>query len=289
VKCAAARTVTLRDGRKLAYDEHGDPSGRPVFYFHGFPSCRIEAEAWHEAAKRHNVRLIALDRPGFGQSDYQHDRKIGDWPADVREVAEQLGIRRFRVLGVSGGGPYVAACAAKVPELIERVAIASGWGPADKPTATSGFPRLTRATLALWRLLPVLVQISIWWLALNARWFPRQVLRFSRRRLPQADQDIVDRPPMEKMRTRALREVFRRGSRGPAHELILFSKRWGFRPEDIPIEVLLWHGDADTVIPISMGRYMATVIPRCRATYFPGEGHFLAFARQDEILGALMG
>ena len=281
-------TLVLNDGRKLAYEEYGDPRGRPVFYFHGYPSCRLEAEAWDTTARRHNVRLIALDRPGFGQSDHLDDRTIGDWPADIKEVAEQLGIAKFRVLGVSGGGPYVAACAAQVPELIERAAIVSGWGPADKPAAAAGLPWRTRATLALWRLLPILVQVSIWWLALNARLFPRQVLRFSRRRLPDADKRIVDRPQMEKMRSRTLREVFRRGSRGPARELILFSRAWDIAPQDIGIEVLLWHGDADTVVPISMGRYMAGAIPNCRATYYPGEGHFLAFDRMDEILTALV-
>ena len=280
--------IRLRDGRTLACDEYGDPRGRPVFYFHGFPSCRVEAQAVDDAAKRHGVRLIALDRPGFGQSDRQDGRAIGDWPADVKEVAGQLGIAKFRVLGVSGGGPYVAACAAKIPELLERAAIVSGWGPADKPAATSGLPWLSRAALALWRRAPLIVQLSIWWLALNARFFPKLVLRISRRSLPPADHEIVDRPAIHAMRLNALREVFRRGSRGVAHELVLFARPWDFRVEDIPIEVLLWHGDADTTVPISMGRYMAGAIPNCRATYFPNEGHFLAFDRMDEILGALL-
>ncbi len=281
-------SIRLRDGRTLVYDEHGDPNGRPVFYFHGFPSCRIEAQVIDDAAKRHGVRLIALDRPGFGQSDFQEDRSISDWAGDVKEAAEQLGIERFAVLGVSGGGPYVAACAAKIPELLDRAAIVSGWGSADQPAARSGLPWSSRATLALWRMIPAIVHLTIWWLALNTRLFPKLVLRISRRRLPPPDQQIVDRPEMKVMMLRSLREVFRRGSRGPAHELLLFARPWGFRVEEIPIEVLLWHGDADKTVPISMGRYMADAIPNCRATYYPNEGHFLAFDRMDEILSALV-
>jgi pimeloyl-ACP methyl ester carboxylesterase len=281
-------SIRLRDGRSLAYDEYGDLGGRPVFYFHGFPSCRVEAEVIDEAAKRHGVRLIALDRPGFGQSDLQEGRSISDWADDVKEAAEQLDIGHFAVLGVSGGGPYVAACAAKIPELLDRAAIVSGWGPADKPAATSGLPWLSRATLALWRRVPLIVWLTMWWLALNARFFPNMALRLARRQLPPADQEIVDRPAMHAMMLRAFREIFRRGGRGPAHELLLFARPWGFSVEDISVEVLLWHGDADKTVPISMGRYMAGVIPNCRATYYPNEGHFMAFDRMDEILGALV-
>ncbi len=282
------KSLKLSDGRTLAYDEHGDPNGRPVFYFHGFPSCRVEAEVVDEAARRHLVRLIAIDRPGFGGSDFKEDRSIPDWPSDVREVAAQLGIPRFSVLGVSGGGPYVAACAAKIPELLERAAIVSGWAPADKPTATAGFPWLTRGTLALWRRVPFLVHLAIWWLGVNARLFPKLVVRLSRRRLPPPDQIIVDRPHMRAMMPRALKEVFRRGSGGPAHELVLYARPWGFRVEDISIEVLLWHGDADRTVPISMGRYMAGAIPKCRATYCPNKGHYMAYDMMDEVLGALV-
>lgn len=281
-------SIRLRDGRTLAYDEYGAPGGRPVFYFHGFPSCRVEAEVIDDAAKRHGVRLIALDRPGFGQSDFQEGRSISDWTDDVKEAADQLGIERFAVLGVSGGGPYVAACAAKIPELLSRAAIVSGWGPADKPAATSGLPWLSRATLALWRRIPLIVRLTMWWLALNARLFPKLALRLSRRQLPPADQEIVDRPRMHAMMLRAFREVFRHGSRGPAHELVLFARPWGFRVEDTSVEVLLWHGDADKTVPISMGRYMAGAIPNCRPTYYPNEGHFMAFDRMDEILVALV-
>lgn len=282
------QTLRLRDGRTLAYDEHGDPNGRPVFYFHGFPSCRLETEVLDDAAKRQRVRLIAFDRPGFGQSSPQPDRQIGDWASDVREAAEQLGIARFEVLGVSGGGPYASACAAKLPDLVGRAGIVSGWAPANKPAATRGLPWLTRMTLAVWRRIPALVHMAIWWLGLNAKVFPSLVLLAMRRRLPTVDQEIVGRPQMRTMERKVLRGVFRQGHKGPAHELVLFSRPWDFRVEDIGVPVLLWHGDVDKTVPISMGRYMESAIPNCTATYYAGEGHFLFVDRMDEILGALV-
>ncbi len=282
------RTLRLSDGRTLAYAEYGDPNGRPVFYFHGFPSCHLEISLADETAKRLDVRLIAIDRPGFGRSDFQKRREIDDWPDDVKEAAEQLGIQRFSVLGVSGGGPYVAACGAKIPELLTRAAIVSGWGPVDKPAARAGLRWSTRVTLAIWRRIPLLVRFALWYLALNARLFPRLALGFARRQLPPPDQRIVDRPEVRAMMLATLREIFRKGSRGLAREAWLFSRPWRFRPEDIAVDVLVWHGGADLTVPPSMGRYMAGAIPRSHTKYLPDEGHLMVFDHLEEILSALV-
>ena len=233
------------------------------------------------------MRVIALDRPGFGRSDSQKDRRIGDWPDDVLEVADQIGIERFAVLGESGGGPYAAACACKIPHRVTRAGIASGWGPATATEARAGLRWSTRLTLALWRRVPLLVHLTMWYLALAARWLPRAVLRRARSRLPPPDQLIVDQPEMQAMMQDALRETFRKGGGGQAHETLLFARPWDFRLEDIACEVYLWHGEADKTVPISMGRYQAQAIPNCRATFVPEAGHFWIFEHFDEVFARL--
>lgn len=100
------QTIRLDDGRALGFAKYGDPAGRPIFYFHGSPSCRLDwswfgDEAW---ALSHGVRFIAIDRPGMGLSDYQPDRRLVDWPDDVAELADALGIETFGVWGLSAGG-----------------------------------------------------------------------------------------------------------------------------------------------------------------------------------------
>ena len=95
------QTIRLEDGRTLGFAEYGDPAGRPAFYFHGSPSCRLDwsifgDEAW---ARSHGVRFIAIDRPGMGLSDYQTDRTLVDWPDDVAELADTRGIETFAVWG----------------------------------------------------------------------------------------------------------------------------------------------------------------------------------------------
>jgi pimeloyl-ACP methyl ester carboxylesterase len=94
--------IILSDGRKLGFAEFGEMQGEPVFYFHGFPGSRLEAKLAETMAKDSQVRFIGIDRPGFGLSDFKPKRALVDWPNDVTELADSLGIDQFFILGVSG-------------------------------------------------------------------------------------------------------------------------------------------------------------------------------------------
>ena len=117
--------IKLPAGRALGYAEYGAPEGIPVFYFHGFPSSRLDWQLVNDDAVLLdlNVRVIAPDRPGYGLSDYKSGRKMVDWPADVLELANALQIDRFAVLGISGGGPYAASCAAGIDDRLIKTGI----------------------------------------------------------------------------------------------------------------------------------------------------------------------
>jgi pimeloyl-ACP methyl ester carboxylesterase len=127
--------VQLPDGRRLGFDEYGAPDGKPLFYFHGSPSSRLEFALFGDEAlvQSLDARLIVADRPGVGLSDFQPDRRLLDWSRDVLALADQLGIGRFSILAYSLGGPYGLACAFSIPERLERVGIVSGAAPTSKP------------------------------------------------------------------------------------------------------------------------------------------------------------
>ena len=119
--------LTLPDKRQLAYAEYGDPNGYPVFYFHGGGTSRLEPLLLgDEVFIRLGLRLVAPDRPGIGQSDFQPNRGFSDWTKDVTFLADTLGLDKFSVLGVSSGGGYTAACAAKIPHRLHSAVIVSG-------------------------------------------------------------------------------------------------------------------------------------------------------------------
>ena len=279
--------LRLADGRLLGYGEFGDPNGTPVMLFHGFPGSRLTAAIGHEAASRAGVRVIAPDRPGMGISTFLPGRRIIDWPNDVARLADALGLRTFAVAGVSGGGPYAAACAARLGERLTGAAIISGVAPFDAPGASDGLNRMNRLLSFMGRRTPWLARLPMLVMARAAR-SPERAIDRMVASMPAPDRAVIQRPEVRTAFALDLAEAFRAGSRGPAWEMVLYSRSWEFRLEDIEMEVLLWQGEADTNVPPSMGRYQAAAIPRCRATFFPGEGHLLIIDRMEEILGAVV-
>jgi pimeloyl-ACP methyl ester carboxylesterase len=283
----AGQTIRLRDGRQLGFAEWGVSGGAPVLFFHGWPGSRLEGRLGDEAARASGVRLIAIDRPGMGLSDFQRRRTLVDWPDDVVELAAALGLDRFAVLGISGGGPYAAACAWKRSDRLTDAGIVSGLAPLDAPGAIEGMGRLNRLSLQLAGRVGLLRRMLM---AATARSVGRQPARVLERGVATAvDKEYLNRPEVREILGGSLTEAFRNGGRGPAWEMGLYPRPWGFRLEDIRAPVHLWHGEADANAPITMGRYLATSIPECWASYFPGEGHLHFIDRLPEILTAVSG
>jgi len=282
-----ANTIRLHDGRALGYAEYGDPAGKPVFFFHGFPGSRLEAAMGHDAAVKHGARLISIDRPGYGLSDFKSGRTFLDWPGDVTELAAALGIDRFGVAGVSGGGPYVAACAYAIPQRLTGAYIISGVGPFDAPGATDGMSRQNRILFALGRHAPWLGGLLIRVMARAAKNPSGKFMDQMAKSMPEPDRAILRQPEIRAIFLADAREAFRQGARGGIHELRVYSRRWGFPLEDITVPVHLWQGTADKNVAPSMGRYQASAIPNCKATFYEGEGHLLIVSHIEEI-AALM-
>jgi pimeloyl-ACP methyl ester carboxylesterase len=84
------RRLTLPGGRGLCYAEFGASNGIPVVYCHGFPGSRLEAAFADRIASTLGARLIAVDRPGMGMSDYRAERTILGWADDVLFLVDHL-------------------------------------------------------------------------------------------------------------------------------------------------------------------------------------------------------
>ena len=129
--------IALRDGRRIAYCEWGDREGWPILLCHGAPGSRMFGPDSKTTAEA-GVRLITVDRPGYGRSDPKPGRQILDWPADVEELAGALRVDEFDVAGHSSGGPYALACASTFPGRVKRVALISCIAPYDEPSSEAG-------------------------------------------------------------------------------------------------------------------------------------------------------
>src|SRR5690349_7432993 len=131
-------TITLSDGRTLAYDDVGDPSGAPVLYTHGFGDSRLTRHPDDSLTERAGVRLITADRPGIGGSDPGPAKSAAERADDLRELADSLGIERFAVLAWSCGSPTGLACGARFPDRVSSIGVAAGFAPFDRDGAYDG-------------------------------------------------------------------------------------------------------------------------------------------------------
>lgn len=280
--------LRLHDGRTLACLELGDPSGPPALYFHGYPGSRLEARVAAGAARQLGLRLLAVDRPGFGHSTFQRGRTIGGWAADVAALADQLSLPRFSIIGVSGGGPYALACAARLPHRLARIALVCPLGPLDVAGGKAGMLAQDSLLLGLAaRAAPVARGV----VHLLAHWMRRDVeryLRFMMAGMVSPDRDLFADPDYRALVLASTAEALRQGGKGPAWELTLMARRWDFRLQDVHMPISLWQGMLDQILPPGMARRLAAALPACNARFLPDEGHLSLVVRHiGDVLAEL--
>ena len=278
------RVMELPDGRELAWLELGDPAGPPVFGLHGTPGSRRHLVIDEKPVLAAGVRLICVDRPGYGLSTYKPGRTLREFPSDILALADHLGIDRFSVVGISGGGPHAAVCAAHLPDRVHAVALASGVGPLAEPGAEEGMLGLNRLMTRVargfpWIVLPFYALSTV----VTRRW-PERAMRTFRRQLPEPDAQVLARPEVSAAFADDLRHASRTAARAAVQDFALFARDWGFLLEDIRVPVHLWQGDRDRNVPAAHARLQAGRIPGAILHECPGEGHMLVVDHVEEIL-----
>lgn len=267
--------VQLQDGRRLAYAEYGDPLGIPVVYCHGFPGSRLEAKLFDASAKHGKLRVISADRNGLGESDPLPDRRLMDWPADVSALADALGIDRFHLIGISGGGPYALACAHCIPDRLKGVALVCPLGPLDQPDLLRAMRWYAFLSFTTMREAPFLSRSFFHGTFVPmARYQPQLLFRMMLGMMPDPDHRVLSRPEIGNAIIASLAESVRGGAEGVLHEMALYAAPWGFELEEIQLPLQLWHGTADDTVPQSHGRWLEQHLSNCDARYIKGEGHF---------------
>jgi pimeloyl-ACP methyl ester carboxylesterase len=282
--------IRLRDGRQLQVLEVGKADGLPIFHFHGNGTSRLEVLLVAAAAERLGVRLIGLDRPGIGRSDAKAGYQLLDWPDDVVEAADQLGIEHFAVEGLSGGGPFALACAYKIPHRLSGCALIA---PATGPFMGKVAPPSLR--MAIWMLthLPWLVQalvrLSTALRGSDEARIEKTLLR-NGVRLGAADHKVLGIPEIRKALARAIAEGSRQGGDASTKDGMIFIRAWGFQVEEIAFErMFLWQGELDQVLPVAAARHLSYALPHCTATFYPDEGHFSILVHHAQDIWEALG
>ncbi|MCT7661828.1 alpha/beta fold hydrolase [Mycobacterium deserti] len=283
--------VAVGEDRQIGFAEFGDPQGRAIFWLHGTPGARrqIPMEARVYAEKAH-IRLIGLDRPGIGSStQYRYDTVVS-FAEDLRTIADTLGIDRMVVVGLSGGGPYTLGCAAAMPDRVVAAGVIGGVAPTVGSDAITG---------GLMGNLGMRVAPLLQYAGLPIGLIASALIRFIKpvaspaadlygRVSPEADRRLLARPEIKAMFLDDLLNGSRKQLAAPFADIVVFSRDWGFRLDEITVPVRWWHGDADHIVPYAHGQHVVSRLSDAELYPMPGESHLAGLGRAEEILQTMI-
>ncbi|QHS15681.1 alpha/beta hydrolase [haloarchaeon 3A1-DGR] len=273
---ADVSTVSVDDGRTIAYAEYGDPDGDPVLFFHGTPGSRLLAGLLEPAATEHGVRLVAHDRPGYGRSDPQPDRTVRDAGANAAAVLDAAGIETAGLVGFSGGSAHALATAAVHPDRVDRVDVIAGIAPPEFAESAARAPRLLAAMARRApSVLDSILRADAW---------------VAERRSPSAavsryTSDAVDEPVPDDVATVVkadLLEAVARSRSGAVTEFRTTAAEWGIPLETLSkaaIDVRFHHGDVDANAPLADVRRFVAALPTAELRVLEGADHLRTLIR----------
>jgi pimeloyl-ACP methyl ester carboxylesterase len=283
-------SVTLADGRRLALTSAGREDGFPVVYLHGAIGSPLRpSDALARVIDELGLRWLCVQRPGFGDSDPAPGRTLLGFAADMQELAAQLGMRRLAVLGVSAGGPYALACAYALPRLVGAAAVCSSLSPLCAPYAVAGLALHLRMGLRLLARAPGPCSAVLDGGLRVGRRHPRLVARAMTVGAPATDRALLADADARTTAVGGLLAASAGGARGLVEDYLVCCRPWGFATRDIGVEVHVWHGTQDALVPVEHAWQLAASLPSCRAAFDPDEGHFFFRRRVDDIVTRLAG
>jgi pimeloyl-ACP methyl ester carboxylesterase len=282
--------ITAPGNRKVAVESYGDPNGAPVFFFHGWPSSRFQGKMGDDAARELGIHFLAVDRPGVGGSDVHIGRGLREWPDVMSALADHFEARTFRVMGVSGGGPYSLVSAWALPNRVEAAAVVSGAPPLSGLADTSKLMPIYQIMLGMYRKKPEVVR----WLFRVGKplvtirppdWMRWLILRA----IPACDRAEFAAPGVFERGWIGYHGAWEGHPDGVFHDARIYAEPWGFNLGEIQVPTSFWHGREDRNFHWQLADEMATAVPGSRIRILDGEGHYSLIIRHHrEVLLDLM-
>jgi pimeloyl-ACP methyl ester carboxylesterase len=290
--------VRLPDGRRLAVAWYGPRAGVPCIVLGGMPGSRL-APAWafpQALLADRGVRLLGVDRPGYGGSDPNPQSTALGVAEDLGVLCNAVGLEQVAVLGISVGAPFALACAVRWPERVGALLLSSPMGPWEWPETRAGMSRRNRRYFTLAQRAPLLSRAACWLWARTALAGlggnrDRLLARLSKQ-LPQPDREVLAEVAAEPQRWQDFlddnAEAFRQAGAGVAADLAVASRPWGIQLDQVSAPTWLWHGTGDEEVPVAAARRMAQTIPTCQAT-FTDEGHLMGLHHAGDAVEVIRG
>jgi pimeloyl-ACP methyl ester carboxylesterase len=275
----ADEVLRLADGRQLAWAEWGDPRGAPVVFLHPSPGSRMLCPD-PQATALAGVRLITVDRPGYGGSDPVADPTLTAFAGDLARLVDHLWLGQFPIVGWSGGGQYAAACAAVLGERV------SALGLVAVPAPDLELPWLSPAASEAGRLAAVHPRRVLAAVAEVEAFLVTAPERAGDRWDNPSDVETRRQPGVEQALRVMWREGLSRGTGGLAADVVAGLRPWSFSPSRMQTPAWLFYGEDDVLVDLKHARWWDRVLPNSELTLIKA-GHLVPFVSWADILGAV--
>src|SRR6185295_11183342 len=278
--------IAVGDDRQIGFAEFGDPQGRAVFWLHGTPGARrqipMEARVY---AEQRQIRLIGIDRPGIGSSTPHQYDTVFAFAEDLRTIADTLGIDKFEVIGLSGGGPYTLACAAAMSDRVVAAGVLGGVAPTSGSDAIGGgVSTLVKVAAPVIGVAGAPIRLAASGLIRLIRPVAEPALYLYASISPEGDRRLLVRPEFKAMFLDDLLNGSRKQLAAPFADVVVFARDWGFRLDEVKVPVRWWHGDCDHIVPFAHGQHVVAMLPDAELYTLPGESHLGGLGEAEAIM-----
>lgn len=279
--------IILKDNRKLGFAEYGNSEGYPVIYCHGSQSSRLEMHYDVSFAFDNDLRIVTIDRPGHGISDFNPEGSILNFAKDVKQLTEHLKIDRFSVVGMSAGSPFAMGLAYLFPKNIYKTSIISGFAPYTKESKKY-LSREVKTMLNLAKSFPFLLRILLKFQSKQISRKPKKALQGFLKIMSEPDKKVLKNELVMHVIENMFKESFRNGSEGIAYEISkLLVKDWNFQLNEIQVPVIFWQGKKDNNVPYKWAELMKNQMQNATLNLYSDEGHLIIFQHAKEIFADL--
>jgi pimeloyl-ACP methyl ester carboxylesterase len=272
------RTVSAPDGRRIGVAEFGSPDGPVVVLLHRSPGSRL-LDPDPTATSAAGVRLVCVDRPGYGATDPVAAPSRAAAADDLEAVVAALELDDVALVGWSGGGQFAVEAAARPGVRARSLTLLATPAPYHEVP----WP-IPPELVALCDAVPDDPAAGLEAIRAALGWFADAPAAAALGDPSPADAAARERPGVADALVAMTVEAARQGAEGMAFDIVAGSLRDPFSFDAVDVPVDLFGGDADLNVGLEHLDWWEQRLSGARRHVLADTGHLLAVTHWAEIL-----